>query len=191
MVILCPCIQRVIHFWIILLRSTKYSCQIFCQKSCKKSNLVSTFVVEIFLVLGFSLKRQNSLITFEPFCIIFFFKKNQTCVKVQFTQHENKQTIQENLRFIKRDYLPFSNGGTIRNKVLQTLYRNHKKFPQNFTPRSNLIPYRVVLLQGFLLPAFATTQDFMSAWVLTKNCWVLKIWGRGLEQISLEYLASF
>ena len=68
---------------------------------------MSISVVEIFFVIGFSVKRQKSLFTFESFCIILansFFKNCQTCVKVQFLQQESKQTFPENLKSKKRDY---------------------------------------------------------------------------------------
>ena len=69
---------------------------------------MSVFVVEIlFLVLGFSGKRQKSLFTFESFCITlanYFFKNSQICFKVQFLRQESKQTFTENIKFKKRDY---------------------------------------------------------------------------------------
>ena len=80
---------------------------LLAKQSCKKSNLVSISVVEIFFVLVFSVKRHKSLFTFESFCIILansFFKNCLTCVKVQFLQQESKQTFPENLKFKKRDY---------------------------------------------------------------------------------------
>ena len=64
-------------------------------------------MVSTVFVLAFSVKRQNSLSTFESFCIILahsFFKNCLTCVKVQFLQQESKQTFPENLKFKKRDY---------------------------------------------------------------------------------------
>ena len=81
--------------------------KLLAKESCQKSNLVSISVVEIFLVPGFSMKRQKSLFTFESFCIILansFFKNCLTCVKVQFLQQESKQIFPENIKFKKRDY---------------------------------------------------------------------------------------
>ena len=69
--------------------------------------LVSIYLVEILFALGFSVKRQKSLFTFESVCIILansFLKNCQTCVKVQFLQRESKQTFPENLKFKKRYY---------------------------------------------------------------------------------------
>ena len=79
--------------------------KLLAKESGQKSNLVSISVVKIFFVLGFSVKRQKSLFTFESFCIILansFFKNCPTCVKVQFLQPESKQTFPENLKFKKR-----------------------------------------------------------------------------------------
>ena len=75
--------------------------------SARVALLLTFCVVEIFFVLGFSVKRQKSLFTFESFCIILansFFKNCLSCVKVHFLQQESKQTILENLKFVKRDY---------------------------------------------------------------------------------------
>ena len=81
--------------------------KLLAKQSGQKSNLVSISVVEIFLILVFSVKRQKSLLTFESFCIILaisFFNYCLTCVKVQFLQQEGKQIFPENPTFKKRDY---------------------------------------------------------------------------------------
>ena len=80
--------------------------KLLAKESGQKSNLVSISVVEIFFVLGFSVKRQKSLFTFESFCIILAnssFKSCLTCVKEQFLQQESKQTFPENPKFKKRE----------------------------------------------------------------------------------------
>ena len=68
---------------------------------------MSISVVAILFVIGFSVRRQKSFFTSESVCIICansFFKNCPNCVKLQFLQHESKQTFPENLRFEKRDY---------------------------------------------------------------------------------------
>ena len=44
--------------------------KLLAKESGQKSNLVLISVFEIFFILGFSVKRQKSLFTFESFCII-------------------------------------------------------------------------------------------------------------------------
>ena len=80
--------------------------KLLAKESGQISNLVSISMVEIFSVLGFSVKRQKNLFTFEAFCIILansFFNNCLTCVKCNFC---NKKVNKLSLKIsnLRRDY---------------------------------------------------------------------------------------